>query len=149
MFYTLPSYEFAPEGVSFEAMGAEPGTRVWRAMRLSVPKFIFVIEYTLSGQTGVIQTAFCSEVPPVLTFLAIKELESAKVYLWVPSTISTNGLMNLLPLKCILRGKYKPGFFKAAKEAFVYQVADGAKYVDQPGVPDSEVREQEIVYGAS
>lgn len=145
MFYTLPAYEFAPEGADFSAMGAEPGTQVWRAVRLTIPKFFMVVEFKAGERKAFLQTVLCSEVDPVMELVA--EADEHTLYLWVPAAASSGGRMELLPLVGIERGAYSRGMFRRSGVAHVFHVQGGGRFVDIYGLEESKINDKSFIYG--
>jgi len=146
MFYTLPEYEFAPGVVDFEAMGGEAGTRVWRAVRLSVPKFWFLVEYHGAERQSLPQTVFCAEVEAVLGLLSEPWITLAKAYVVCPGWATTNGHIEMRPLVEILEGTYRPGLLKPLRPAYVFVTEDGQRYVEIAELEERDIKNARPVW---
>ncbi len=147
MFYTLPDYEFAPAEVNFEEMGAETGTRVWRAVRLSVPKFWFVVEFHGGEHDSLPQTVMCAEVEATLTLLREPWIKEARAYLVSPGWANADGHLAMQPLKEVLEGAYRPGLLKGLKPAYVFVTEGGSRHVEIADLDESQIKNLRSVWG--
>jgi hypothetical protein len=146
MFYTLPEYEFTPGGVDFSELGAEPGTKVWRAVRLTIPKFWFVVEFQGGERDSLTQTVLCAETEAVLDLVGEDWIERQHVTLCVPAALSPSGALSMAGLKEVWRGTYRTSLFKPPKPAFVFVTDDDRRYVEIAGLNESDIRDVERVY---
>jgi hypothetical protein len=150
MFYTLPGYEVSPPGETFESFGAEPGTQVWRAVRLSMPKFWFLVEFHGGDRASLTQTVMCSEIEPVLSLVGESWVSDHAVSLCVPSSASASGTGGpaLVGLREVLEGSYRPGLFKAAQPAYIFVANDGRRFVEIAGLDEATIKNPRSVYCA-
>lgn len=148
MFFTLPGYEVSPPGETFESFGAEPGTQVWRAVRLSMPKFWFLIEFHGGDRASLTQTVMCSEIEPVLSLVGESWISDHAVSLCVPSSVSGVGRPALVGLREVLEGSYRPGLFKAAQPAYIFVTDDGRRFVEVAGLDEASIANPKSVYRA-
>jgi hypothetical protein len=145
MFYTTPNFALSP-GTDFAEMGADPGTQVWRAVKLTIPKFILIVEYKGGERSQLVQTVLCSDVQPVIALLTDEGIKEARPYLWIPAAASAKGTIEVVPLGSILRGNYKPGLFKAQQEAHVFVTTCGQRFVDVFGLKETDIRDTLPLY---